>query len=79
VKELASQIYAAVRSGRLKEPFGPAGVRRACSGWGRSTYQVFLPKHRVGNPGKTSELFEQTSRGRYCTLAGFRLDPESGV
>lgn len=72
MKEFASEIYAAVQSGRLREPFGPEDVRAACPGWAESTYRVFLPKHRVGNPGKASELFEQTSMGRYRTLPALR-------
>jgi hypothetical protein len=68
MKDFASQIYAAVRRGRLKEPFGPDDVRRACPGWAMATYTVFLSKHRVGNPGKTTELFERVELGRYRTL-----------
>jgi hypothetical protein len=72
MKDFASEIYAAVKSGRLKEPFGPNDVRRACPGWADRTYSNFLPKHRVGNPSKTSELFEQIASGRFRTLARLR-------
>ena len=68
VKEFATQIYAAVRAGRLKEPFGPGEVQRACPGWASRTYTVFLPKHAMGN-GKTTELFERVAPGRYRLLA----------
>ncbi len=68
MRDFASQIYAAVRSRRLKEPFGPDDVRRACPGWAVATYTVFLSKHRVGNPGKTTELFERVDPGHYRTL-----------
>ena len=68
MRDLASQIYTAVRDGRLNEPFGPEDVRRACPGWAANTYTVFLSKHRVGNPGKTTELFERIGPGRYRTL-----------
>jgi hypothetical protein len=68
VKDFASQIYSAVGDGRLKEPFGPDDVRRACPGWAVKTYTVFLSKHRVGNPGKTTELFERVAPGLYRTL-----------
>jgi hypothetical protein len=72
VKEFASQIYSAVRAGRLREPFGPDDVRRACPGWAKATYTVFLSKHCVGNPGGTTELFERVSPGRYRTLLTVR-------
>ena len=65
MKELAQQIYEAVRSGTLAEPFTGDMVRRACPGWADHTYGVFLPKHRVGNPGRTTELFVQVARGSY--------------
>ena len=68
MKDFASQIYAAVQTGRLKEPFGPHDVRLACPGWARATYSVFLTKHRVGNPGGTTELFQRITPGRYRTL-----------
>jgi hypothetical protein len=47
MKDFATQIYAAVRNRRLKEPFGPDDVKRACPGWAERTYAVFLPKHAV--------------------------------
>jgi hypothetical protein len=68
MRDFGTRIYAAVRSGRLKEPFGPHDVRRACPGWATKTYTVFLSKHRVGNPGKTTELFERVAAGLYRTL-----------
>jgi hypothetical protein len=72
MKDFASEIYTAVRKGRLKEPFGPADVRRACPGWAERTYGVFLPKHRVGNPGGDTELFDQLASGLYRTLKTLR-------
>jgi hypothetical protein len=72
MNDFASQIYAAVRGGRLKEPFGPDDVRRACPGWAAKTYSVFLSKHRVGNPGGTTELFERVSAARYRTRPKLR-------
>jgi hypothetical protein len=64
MKAFASQIYAAVKSGRLKEPFNAATVMKACPGWADRTYHVFLGKHAVGN-GVTTELFIRVSRGLY--------------
>ena len=67
MRDFASQIYAAVRDRRLKEPFGPNDVRRTCPGWAVRTYTNFLPKHAVGN-GKETELFERVAPGRYRTI-----------
>lgn len=73
MKSFAQDIYDAVAGGRLKEPFSPADVRTACPGYADHTYGVFLPKHRIGNPGGNTELFEQVSAGRYKTTpAGWR-------
>ena len=68
MKELASQIYEAVHSGKLKQPFNANMLKKACPGWTDHTYSVFLPKHRIGNPGGNTELFKQTSRGWYEIL-----------
>jgi hypothetical protein len=69
MKGFADQIYTAVRDGRLKEPFGPDDVSRACPGWAARTYANFMSKHAVGNPSKTTELFQRTGTGRYRTLS----------
>jgi len=65
MKAFASEIYAAVRGGRLKEPFTADTARRACPGWADATYRVFFNKHRVGNPGGTTELFVRVAPGRF--------------
>jgi len=72
MRDFAIQIYAAVRSRRLKEPFGPHDVKRACPGWAERTYTNFLSKHAVGNPSKTTELFQRIGPGRYRTLPTLR-------
>jgi hypothetical protein len=64
MKAFASEIYAAVRSGRLSEPFTAAMVKRGCPGWADRTYPVFLAKHAVGN-GQTTELFVRVAPGSY--------------
>ena len=52
------RIRAAVRSGDLEEPFSPQQVNAVLGiGWAGT----FLPKHRVGNPGGYTELFERFS------------------
>jgi hypothetical protein len=65
VKALASQIYEAVRSGKLAEPLTPETVKRACPGWSDTTYKVFMNKHRVGNTGGQTELFVRIGPGQF--------------
>ena len=64
MKRLASEIYAAVHSGRLTQPFNAAMVKLACPAWAERTYHTFLGKHAVGN-GQTTELFVRIGRGLY--------------
>jgi len=61
-------IIQAVRSGRLSERFRASDVRKACPGWADNTYSVFLPKHRVGNPGGYTEYFVRHPDGSYSLL-----------
>jgi len=60
------KIRAAIRAGRLGEPFRAKDVNNAI---GITYAGVFLPKHRLGNPGENgepnSEHFEQIARGLY--------------
>jgi len=63
--EVYSSIVDAVRKGRLKEPFTKDDFRRACPGFGEGTYNAFLDKHRVGNPGGNSELFIKVTPGKF--------------
>jgi hypothetical protein len=58
----------ALRSGRLRDPFGPDDVRRVCPGWAEKTYGVFLPKHRRGNPGGCTVYFERHDDGSYSRI-----------
>lgn len=67
-----SATVAAVRAGRLTEPFSQRDFRRACPGFAEGTYRVFLNKHRRGNPGGNSELFERVSPGRFRLLRPIR-------
>lgn len=59
---LVRTIRAAVRDGRLEEPFRAQDVEAACPGFAERTHGMFLPKHRRGNPGGNSELFVQVGR-----------------
>jgi len=65
-RETMRQIRDALISGRFKEPFRARDVNVAL---GIAYAGVFLPKHRVGNPGqkgrKNTEHFIQVARGLY--------------
>jgi hypothetical protein len=65
-------IVGAVRTGRLREPFSKQDFSRVCPGFGRGTYQAFLSKHALGNPGGASELFERVAPGRYRCVRPFK-------
>jgi hypothetical protein len=56
------RIREAVRKGTLPREFTPKEVNQLLRiHWAG----VFLPKHRVGNPGHETEHFVRLSRGRY--------------
>jgi hypothetical protein len=65
MKELASEIYAAGRTGRLPTVFRAVDVRSHCPGWGDLTYDRFLSKHEVDKPGRDNKLFIRVARGLY--------------
>lgn len=67
-----SAIVDAVKSGQLVEPFNKQEFRSARPGFGEGTYNAFLYKHRKGNPGGNSELFELVSKGRFRLIRPFR-------
>jgi hypothetical protein len=69
MRVFGTQISAAVKSGKLKEPFDAAMVKFACPGWAERTYHTFLSKHAVGNPDGNTPLFVRVGRGLY------RLNP----
>ena len=70
VRSLA--IVNAVKTGALTEPFSKGTFRPACSGFGDATYNSFLDKHSLGNPGGNSELFERVSPCLFICLRPFR-------
>ena len=65
-------IVDAVKSGRLQEPFGKREFQITCSGFGHGTYNAFLHKHREGNPGGNSELFELVSPGQFRLIRPYK-------
>jgi hypothetical protein len=61
-RDTIRRIREAAANGAIPVVFKPADVNRALRiRWGG----VFLPKHRVGNPGGDTELFAQVRRGTY--------------
>ena len=56
--ETIQKIRAAVQNGSLRTTFSPNAVNFAL---GIESAGVFLPKHRIGNPGGNTELFIQVS------------------
>lgn len=73
---MAHMVYGAIvkalQAGRLAEPFSKEDFRGSCPGLGTGTYNAFLDKHRQGNPGGNSALFERISPGRFRCLRPFR-------
>jgi len=67
-----SAIVKAVGDGRLCEPFSKADFEEECPGFGMGTYNAFLDKHAVGNPGGSSELFVRISPGLFKCVRPFR-------
>ncbi len=65
-------IVKAVKTRKLKEPFGSADFRKACPCFGKGTHNAFLHKHAVGNPGGNSELFKRVAPGRFRLIRPFK-------
>jgi hypothetical protein len=57
-KETMRMIINALRLAKLVEPFSASDVNAAI---GITYAGTFLPKHRVGNPGRNTALFVQVS------------------
>ena len=66
--KLIKQIREAVKSGKLKEPFNPEDVKKACPGWADQTYKSFLPKHVSGPYRGYTQLFEKIGKNLYRLL-----------
>jgi len=74
--EVYRAIVKAVKEGRLKEPFTKEDFRRACPRFGEGTYNAFLWKHRVGNPGGNTELLELVEPGKFRLVRPFKYGLE---
>jgi len=65
-------IISAVKEGRLKEPFSRKDLQNACPDLNKNTCLTFPAKHRIGNPGKNTELFIRITKQRFETVT-FKL------
>jgi hypothetical protein len=72
--EVYACILKAVISRKLKEPFTKDEFRHVCPNFKEGTYNAFLWKHRVGNPGKNTELFIKVARGRFKLIRPFKYN-----
>ncbi len=65
-------IVQGIKQGKILEPFDRSDFRKACPGLGEGTYKAFLDKHRKGNPGGNSELFEKVAPGKFKVIKPFK-------
>ena len=70
--KIYSSIVEAVQNGKLEESFTKDDFRKACPDFTEGTYNVFLKKHRVGNPGGNTELFKEVSPGKFELVKPFK-------
>jgi hypothetical protein len=66
------KIISAIKQGMLKEPFSNNDFRRNCPGLGDGTYKAFLYKHKKGNAGENSVLFEQVGTNLFKIIKPFK-------
>lgn len=75
---LAHKVYkaivTAIKSKNLIEPFSKQDFMRSCPGFRPGTYNAFLHKHSLGNPGGESELFERIAPGQFKCLRPFKYN-----
>jgi len=70
--KIYSSIVEAVQNGKLEELFTKDDFRKACPDFAEGTYNVFLKKHRVENPGGNTELFKEVSPGKFELVKPFK-------
>lgn len=68
VAEIVECMRRAIKNGTLTERFRAADVRKSCPGWDYRTYNNFLPKYRLGNPGGHTVYFKRNPDGSYSLL-----------
>ena len=69
-----SKIISALNDGSLREPFSTIDFKKACPGLGEGTYNAFLYKHKKGNQGNISELFDQVGKNQFIVIRPLRYD-----
>ena len=75
IKGFTKEIYLAVKSGKLKQPFNAVMAKKACLGWADRTYTNFFRKHSEHNKVGETEWFIIVSRGQYR----LKYDPAESV
>jgi len=65
-------IISRVKEGKLKEPFSSNDLIQKCPEIKEGTSRTFPRKHRKGNPGKNTELFEMVKHGRFKLIRPLR-------
>ena len=68
MSRFVEDIRRARGKGQLPERFRASDLKEACPGWADPTYSVFLPKHRLGNPGGYTAYFRQHADGSYSLI-----------
>ena len=66
-----AKIVRAVKSKKLKEPFVPHDLVRACR-IGSEAASSYPSRHRRGNPQKKPAYFERTKGGKYRLVRPFK-------
>jgi len=69
-----TSIVNAVKEGRIQEPFASQDLMVECPNLAKGTCRTFPRKHRIGNPGGNTELFEVVRPGRFKILRPFRYE-----
>jgi hypothetical protein len=64
-RAFAAEVYEAVHSRELAQPFSAEAVKRCCPGYMEGTYRNFFKKHCVGNPSRMVELFARRCANRF--------------
>lgn len=62
----------AVKNRELKETFSKEGFKRVCPKFKESTHRNFLRKHKIGNSGDETELFEEVLSGKFKVVRPFK-------
>jgi len=65
---LVAKIKKALKKGNLSKRFDAKELELVCPGFAHRTYGSFLPKHRIGNPGKHLVHFKRYPNGKYSLL-----------